>query len=310
MKWWDGHSCNSAMCVFSRSDQVNMALGCFRCHLGIIHALWATFTAGMGRRLRVLWSTSLRRWRIRLPENLCSQWCSMWDNKTLWLLMVASCLDHQPTGRGSCSRIGAWSKGQGQGTRAANQQSRARGAVVRGAFRYPKKWKREQREVLWHKAFMQDMQAWPMARLYLNFAIFGGRIMWVPVGACIYIWWPWHLQIAHYQHFNEIAFTVHAFTSQSSLVLSSECHQQLLRHHFFTSKIIISHPVILKQGVIIWHQPNQCTIKGRFALFGPQKLGNLHPGKLTCPQEKRPYFKRTCIFQPSFFRKYIKISGK
>lgn len=208
MKWWDGHSCNSAMCVFSRSDQVNMALGCFRCHLGIIHALWATFTAGMGRRLRVLWSTSLRRWRIRLPENLCSQWCSMWDNKTLWLLMVASCLDHQPTGRGSCSRIGAWSKGQGQGTRAANQQSRARGAVVRGAFRYPKKWKREQREVLWHKAFMQDMQAWPMARLYLNFAIFGGRIMWVPVGACIYIWWPWHLQIAHYQHFNEIAFTV------------------------------------------------------------------------------------------------------
>lgn len=41
-----------------------------------------------------------------------------------------------------------------------------------------------------------------------------------------------------------------------------------------------------------------------------EDLGNLHPGKLTCPQEKRPYFKRTCIFQPSFFRKYIKISGK
>ena len=103
-------------------------------------------------------------------KHLCWTWCNMWANKTLWLLMVfpPSCLDHRWR-----LVLAHWS--MKQRPRARNERRKSRKQSKRcsceGSFCYPKTSKREpcllerereQREVLWDKAFLQ---AWPMASL-------------------------------------------------------------------------------------------------------------------------------------------------
>ena len=225
----------------------------FRCHLGIIHALWATFAAGMERRLRVLWSTSSRRWRIRL-WNICVErgvTCERTrPHPVLWI-----------TGGGSCSRIGAWSKGQGQGTSAGNQQSRARGAVVRAHFVTPRhqngshaSWRERERECKGKycgiRHFCKHGQ-WQVCKTCLFWRSYN-------VGACwgcmyIYIWWPWHLQITPLStiscdnmymplHLNHILFCQANVISKSLCILFSLPKFSFLMQSYVTKGHYINNP--------------------------------------------------------------------